>query len=58
MAYLFHPKIDTLFSPFLRIFDSEFLIQDLISQVIVNESDLSIYQNLSLLVDNQKQTKF
>ena len=54
-----HPKIYTLFFfPFLKIFKLEFLIQDLISQVIVNENEIPIYQNLSLGVDNQKQIKF
>ena len=37
-----------------------FLIQDLIFRLVVNENeiDLSMYQNLSLGVDNQKQIKF
>ena len=37
---------------FLKIFKSEFLIEDLISRLLVNEN--GIYQNLSLGVDNQK----
>ena len=53
------PEIDILFFfPFLKIFKSEFLIQDLISRPIVNQNKISVYQNLSLGVDNQKQIKF
>ena len=53
-----HPKIDALFfCTFLRIFKSEFLIQDLISRLTVKENGIFIYQNLSLGVDNQKQIK-
>ena len=44
--------------PFLRISKSEFLIQDFISRIIVNENGISIHQNLSLGVDDQKQIKF
>ena len=39
------------FCPFLRIFKSEFLIQDSISQLIVTENEISICHNLSLHVD-------
>ena len=53
-----HTKIDTLFLPFLRILKSEFLIQNLISRLIVNKNGIPIYRNLSLSVDNQKQVKF
>ena len=51
------PEIDALFRPFLKIFKSEFHIQDLISRLIVNKYRMSIYQNLCLGVDNQKQIK-
>ena len=44
--------------PFLRIFKSEFLIQDLLSRLIVNEDRISMFQSLSLGVENQKQIKF
>ena len=61
-----HSEIDIqLFVRFLRIFKSEiliqnFLIQDFfkISRPIVNENGISICQNLSLGVDNQKRIKF
>ena len=43
-----------VFCPFLRIFKSEFLIQDLISRLIANENGIFIYQKLSLAVNNQK----
>ena len=36
----------------------EFLIHDLMFRLIVNENGVFIYQNLSLGVNNQKQTKF
>ena len=48
-----HPKIDALFLPFFRISKSEFLIQDLIFRLTVNENGISTHQNLSLGVDNQ-----
>ena len=48
------PEIDTLSSPFLKIFKSEFMIQDWIFWPIVNQNVISIYQNLSLGVENQK----
>ena len=51
------PEIDTVYLAFLKIFKSEFLIQALISQLIVNKNVISIYQYLSLGVDKQKQTK-
>ena len=35
-----------------------FLIQDLISRVIVNDNGISVNQNVSLDVDNQKQIEF
>ena len=34
----------------------EFLIQDLISRLIVNQNEISIWQDLSLSVDNQNQS--
>ena len=40
------------------MFKSEFLIQDLISRLIMNENGISINQNLSLDVGKQKQIKF
>ena len=46
------------FCPFLRISKSEFLIQDLISWLIVKENGKFMYQNLSLGVDNQKEVQF
>ena len=46
------------FHPFFKIFKPEFLIQDLISWLIVNKNEISVNQNLSLGVDNQKQIKF
>ena len=52
------PKLMPCFSPFLKVFKSEFLIEDLTSRLIVNENEMSISQNLSLGVDNQKQIKF
>ena len=56
VAYLSLPQdLYPVFFPFLGIFKSEFLIQDLISELIANENETSIYQNLSLGVDNQKQ---
>ena len=36
----------------------EFLIEDLISRIVVTENGIFIYQNLSLGVDSQKQIKF
>ena len=56
-----HLEIDTLFVFFLhffRTFKSEFLIQELISRLIVNENGVSVHQNLGLDVDNQKLIKF
>ena len=50
-------KLIPCFCPFLKIFKSEFPIQALISRTIMNENVISIYQNLSLGVDNQKQIK-
>ena len=47
-----------VFCPFLRILKSEFLIQDLISRLIVKENGTSMYQNLGLGANNQKQIKF
>ena len=52
------PEIDTLFSHFLKIFRSDSLIQDFISRLIMNQNQISIYQILSLGVDNQEQIKF
>ena len=52
-----NPKIITLFLPFFKVFTSEFLIQDPISQVIVNENRIFICQNLSLGVENWKKNK-
>ena len=52
------PEIETVFRPFLKIYKSKFLMQDLISRLIENENEISIYQNLSLGVDKQKQMKF
>ena len=53
-----HPKIDTFFLPFLKNFKSEFLVQDVISRLIVDVNGISIYQNIGLSTDNQKQIKF
>ena len=53
VAYL-HPEIDTLYFSLFGIFRSEFLIQDLISRPILNENEISVCQNLSLGVFNQK----
>ena len=39
----------------MKILESKFLIQDLISRLIVKENEMSIFQNLSLGIDNQKQ---
>ena len=50
----FIPRLTACFLTFLRIVKSEFLIQDLISRLVMNEYGISIYQNLSLGVDNQK----
>ena len=36
------PEIDALFSPFLKISKSEFLIQDLISRLTVNQNEISV----------------
>ena len=48
------PETDTLFSVFLKIFRSEFLIQDLIPRAVVNQNEISIYQSPSLVnVDYQ-----
>ena len=58
MSLWFALKIDVLFFNFLKIFKLQFLIQDFISWLIVNENGIYIYQNLSLGVDNQKQIKF
>ena len=45
------PEIDTLFSSFLK--DSQkFLTQDIMSRLIVNQTEIPIYQNLSLGIDN------
>ena len=52
-----HLKIDTQFYVLLRIFKSEFLIQDLISRLTVNKNEISIDRNLSLGVDNKKLIK-
>ena len=54
---ILHPKLIPYF-PFFEDFKSEFLIQDLISQLIINENGISICQNLSLGVENQKQMEF
>ena len=40
------------FLPFLRIFKSKFLIQDLISRLIINENGISMLQTLSLGVEH------
>ena len=53
-AYISSPK---LIRPFSRIFRSEFLIKDLISRLIATENGISIYQDLSLVVDSKKQIK-
>ena len=58
IAYLSLFKLIPSFCPFLRIFKLEFLIQDLISRLIVNENEISIYQNLTLGVGKQKQSTF
>ena len=52
------PEIGTLFLPFFEDIELELLIQDLTSQLIVNQNEISAYQKLSLGVDNQKQIKF
>ena len=52
------PKIDTLFSLFLKTLKSELLIRDLISRLIEYQNDILIHQNLSMRIDNQKQIKF
>ena len=46
------------FSSFFKILKSDFLIQDLLFRLIVNENGISMYQNLRLGVDNQKQVRF
>ena len=52
-------EIDTLFfTLLLKISGSEFLIQDFISRLTVNQDDISIYQHLSVGVYKQKQIKF
>ena len=53
-----HPKIDTLF--FALFWDCQIRVSDskLDISITVNENGTSIYENLSLDVDNQKQTKF
>ena len=43
-----------VFCPFLRIFKSKFLIQDLTSRLIVIKNGISVYQNLNGGVDNKK----
>ena len=43
-----------VFCPFLRIFRSEFLIQDLTSRLKVIKNGISMYQNLNGGVDNKK----
>ena len=58
MAYLFSLQLTSCFSPFREDFKSEFLIQDLISRLIVNENGTSTYRSVSLSVDSQKQIKF
>ena len=58
IKFFLQPEIYTLSFPFSRILKSELLIQDLISRLIVNENKISIYQNPSLGVDNQKFIKF
>ena len=46
-------EVDTLlFALFEDFLKSEFLIQDLISRLIVNKNAIPIYQNLSSGVDN------
>ena len=45
-------KLISCFLPFLKIFKSDFLIQDLISRLIMNQNEISIYQNLSFSIDN------
>ena len=55
VAYHSLPQDWYRFCSFLRIFKPEFLIQDLIYLLTVNENGISTYQNLSLHVDNQKQ---
>ena len=54
------PEIDRLFFALfadiqIGVSDSRPGIQDLISRLIVNQNEISRYQNLSLGVDNQKQ---
>ena len=46
------------FHPFFKILKSEFLIQDLLSRLIVNQNEISVCQNQSLGIDNQNQIKF
>ena len=48
-------EIDKLFLPFFKIVKAEFLIQDLISRLIVNQNKISIYDILNLGVENQKK---
>ena len=52
------PEIDTLF--FALFADIQMGVSDsrLDSRLIVNQNEISIYQNLRLGVDNQKQIKF
>ena len=59
VAYLSLPQARLIpcFLPFLRIFKSEFLIQGLLSLLIVNGNGISVRRNLNLGVDNQKQIK-
>ena len=52
------PEIDTLFSPFFEEIKIKFLIQNLISQPIVSQNQISTYQYLSLGIGNTKQIKF
>ena len=51
MAYPSSKKLIPCFCPFLKVFKTEFLIQDFISQLIVNENGRSTYQSLSLGVE-------
>ena len=56
MDFLSSPQ--DLYSPFclfLRVFNSEFPIQDLIFPLIVNGNGISIYQNLSGISIYQNQ---
>ena len=57
--FVFCPDIySLLWHLFGRFFKSEFLIQDLISRLMVNKNRKNMCQNLSLRFNNQNQIKF